>query len=135
MSIYKQLFMQHMDSVGIRYTDVNENSVKISYTGDNLKTIGIFVMFDKEGNPSAELKCWEVANFKNKEAKGLVVCNELNSKYRWVKFFVDKSADIIVEADAILDNATCGEECMSMVRRMVRIIDESYPSIGRALWV
>jgi hypothetical protein len=134
MSIYKQLFMQHMDSVGIRYTDVNENSVKISYTGDNLKTIGIFVMFDKEGNPSAELKCWEVANFKNKEAKGLVVCNELNSKYRWVKFFVDKSADIIVEADAILDNATCGEECMSMVRRMVRIIDESYPSIGRALW-
>lgn len=131
---YKRLFLEHMDANGIKYTDRDDNAVKVTYSGDNMKSIPVYVFFDKDGDPLVEFKCWEVANFKEKEARALIACNELNSKYRWVKFYLDKDADIIVEADAMVDTATCGQECMTMVRRMVNITDEAYPTFARALW-
>ena len=131
---YKKLFMDYMDSQGVKYTDFNENVVKIVYNGKNLRAIPVFAIFDKNGENLVELKCLEVANFKDKEAKALVACNELNSRFRWVKFYLNSEAEIVVDADAILDEATCGQECLSMVRRVVDITDTAYPTFAKALW-
>jgi len=133
MSMYKQLFMQYMDANGIKYTDCDEHAVRVAYTGEYLKAIPIFVFFDRDGDPLTAFKCWEIASFKDKRDRAIVVCNELNSKYRWVKFFVNDENNIVADADAMLDASTCGEECMSIVRRLVSIIDESYLMIMKAL--
>ena len=134
MSQFKELFMKHMDEVGVKYTDFNENVVKVVYNGKNLRAIPVFVIFDKNGNGAIELKCFEVANFKDKEAKALVACNELNSKYRWVKFYLNNDAEIVVDGDAILDAASAGEECLVMVKKVVDITDDAYPVFAKALW-
>ena len=131
---YKQLFLDYMNAEGIRYTDEGENRVRVSYSGDNLKSIPVYVFFDKDGDPIVRFVCWDVANFKNKDERGIKACNELNAKWRWVKFYVDKDSDIIVECDAYVDAETCGETCMRLVRRMVNITDEAYPDIAKALW-
>ena len=133
MPNYKQNFMRYMDSQGIKYTDNNEHSVRVAYTGDNLKTIAFYVYFDKEGKNLVQLRCWEVANFKGKEAKGIIICNDMNAKYRWAKFYLDKDADILVECDAYISE-DCGPECLSLVRRLVNITDEAYPNFAKALW-
>lgn len=135
MANYKQLYMRYMDDNGIKYTDVKENVVKVVYTGDNLKTIPCYVFFDKNGAPMITVKCWEVANFKgDKMANGIVCCNEMNKKYRWVKFFLDDDCDVQVQIDAYIDAETCGSECANLVRRMVNITDEAYPVFMRGLW-
>ena len=134
MANYKNLFMRYMDDEGIKYTDVKENVVKVVYTGDNLKSIPIFVFFDKDGDPLVSFKCWEIANFKDKEAVGIITCNQLNNQYRWVTFYVDDDADVITQIDSYVDENTCGPICMSLVRRMVNIVDEAYPEFMRALW-
>ena len=126
MLMYKRLFMEHMDGEGVKYADHSDNVVKVTYGGDNLRSIPIYVVFDKEGDPLVQLKCWEIANLKSKVGKAMIACNELNNKYRWVKFYIDKDGDINGELDAIVDSATCGEECLSLVRRSVNIIDEAY---------
>jgi hypothetical protein len=135
MANYKNLFMHYMDSNGIKYTDVKENVVKVVYTGDNLKTIPVFVIFDKDGDPLVTFKCWDIANFKDeKMAGGVIGCNQLNKEYRWVKFYLDDDCDVVAQIDAYVDAETCGFECSSLVKRMVNIIDEGYPTFMRALW-
>ena len=67
MANYKNLFMRFMDRNNIKYTDVKENVVKVVYTGDNLKTIPVFVFFDADGEPLVSFKCWEIANFKDEK--------------------------------------------------------------------
>lgn len=134
MANYKRLFMQHMDREGIKYTDQDDFVVKVVYTGDNLKSIPVFVFFDKDGDPLVQLKCWEIANFKNKEAKAMIACNQVNKEWRWIKFYIDDDADIVAGCDAYIDEATCGSECLSLVRRMVNIVDDAYPTFGKALW-
>ena len=84
MANYKQLFLRYLDEKGVKYTDRDEYVVRISYSCDNLKTIPVYIFFDEDGDPMVQFKCWDIANFKNKEAKGIFACNEMNKTYRWV---------------------------------------------------
>ncbi len=130
---YKQAFMSYMDQEGIKYQDKGEFVVSVTYTGDNLKSIPIMVFFDKDGEGLVQLACWEICNFsEEKQAAGLLCCNQLNSKYRWVKFYVDNDRDTRAELDAIIDPQTVGQECLALVRRMVRIVDDAYPTLMAA---
>ncbi len=133
-SVYKNLFISYMEAQGIKYTDISEFAVKVTYTGDNLKSIPICVYFDKDNDPIVQFKCWTIETFKGMEAKGIIACNEMNSHYRWIKFYLDSDSDIISDCDAYIDAATCGEECMKLVRRMVNITDEAYPTFARYKW-
>jgi hypothetical protein len=134
MANYKELFKRYMDIEGIKYEDRDEFLVKVTYSGDNLKSIPVYVFFDKDGDPLVQFKCWDIANFKEKEAKGILACNEINKQYRWVKFYLDDDADIVASIDAYIDASTCGEECLSLVRRVVNITDAAYPTFAKAVW-
>ena len=43
---YAQLFVDYLDIKGIKYTVVDERTVKVVYNGDNLDSIPVFVFFD-----------------------------------------------------------------------------------------
>ncbi len=131
---YKRLFLRHMDEIGIKYQDRDEFCVKVVYSGDNLNTIPIYFFFDKDGENMVALKCWDILNFNGKEANGVLACNELNAKYRWIKFFIDKDNDTVADCDAYLDDVSCGEECVRLLRRMVNIVDDAYPELAKARW-
>ncbi len=134
MANYKQLYMDYMDENGIKYSDVDDFVVRVAYTGDNLKSIPVHVFFDKTGDSVINMVCFEIANFKSNTAAGLIACNEMNSKYRWVKFYIDNDGDLFCSLDAYIDEDTCGEECRNLVGRIVNIVDEAYPVFMRALW-
>ena len=135
MADYKKLFTSHMDQKGIKYSISDQNTVKVTFSGDNMKSIDVFVFFDKNGGRSVAFRSWSFATFKeDKLATAYKVCNDLNNQYRWVKFFIDKDGDVIAQIDAVVNEETCGKECMEMVGRMVNISDEVYPSIMKTLW-
>ena len=135
MANYKRMFMNYMDMEGIKYVDRDEHVVRVTYTGDNLKTIPVYVFFDEDGDPIVQFKCWEIANFKGKEGKGIYACNMMNKEYRWVKFSLDDDSDIVASIDAYISADNCGEVCMSLVRRVVNITDDAYPTFAKAMWV
>lgn len=131
---YAQIFVDYLDQESIKYTVRDERSVKIVYSGNEMDSIPVFVFFDKDGDPYVTLKCWEIANFKNNPERGMQVCNELNAKYRWVKFYIDSDNDVMAELDAVIDQDTCGAECLHLVRRMVSIVDGAFPTVQKARW-
>ena len=133
MADYKSAYLRYMDSKGIKYREIDDRCVRVAYNCENIKSVAVLVLFDKNGKNLVQFVCTEVANFKDKKyAPGLVLCNSLNTKYRWVKFYLDKDSDLLVEADAIVEMNTVGAECAEMVSRMVDIIDSAYPDIMRA---
>ncbi len=133
MANYKQAFMSYMDEKGVRYDDIGEDLVRVTYNGEKQKTIPVVVSFDKDGGNLVSFHCWDIASFKEKPADGLVACNFLNSKYRWVKFYITDKSDAVCSNDALLDE-DCGAECLQLVLRMVDIIDDAYPVFMKALY-
>ncbi|MCD7760225.1 MAG: hypothetical protein LUH16_00385 [Clostridiales bacterium] len=135
MANYKSLFMSYMDSSNVKYSEPREDVVKVVFKGDNLKSIPIFVFFDKDGKPLVSLICGEITNFKgNKVTTGILSCNDMNNKYSWVKFYVNDDGNVHAKIDVDIDNNTCGRVCLSLIVRMAKIIDEAYPVFMKAQW-
>jgi len=131
---YKRAFIEYMDENDIKYNDVDDFCVSVTYGGENMKTITVYAFFDKDGDEMVQFCCMEIAGFKSNEDAGIAACNAVNAKYRWTKFYIDGDGDLMCDIDAYLDENSCGEVCMNLVRRMVNIVDEVYPTFMRALW-
>ena len=134
MVTYKQLCMEYMRREKIRYEDVREFVLKVTYTGANVSTISIYLYFDEDGEANVALKSWNIVNFAGRVDEAVALCNTLNAKYRWVKFYVDEDADVVAELDALVSEQSCGSSCMNLIRRMTSVIDDAYPLLSHALW-
>lgn len=63
------------------------------------------------------------------------VINECNNEYRFVKFVLDtENGEINARMDAVIQLDSCGAECLELVIRMVRIVQDCYPKFMKALW-
>ena len=134
MAQLKELVKEYFDQKGLKYREHEKGFLTVDFSVDNIKDLTIIVDFDDD-NMKAELVSFSIGEFdQEKFAQGLIVCNACNAKFRWTKFYIDDDNHICVRADAILDEATCGEECMEVLLRMVNIIDEAYPDFMKARW-
>lgn len=70
----------------------------------------------------------------DKVADVIFTCNELNSQYKWVTFYVDKDNDVVLHDDAILSPATAADEAFELLLRMIKIGDDVKPQIMRAIY-
>lgn len=132
---FKSEYMKAMDRKGIKYTDVDEFRVRVSYSGDNTNKIDINVIFDKDGEGLVALRCWSFGKVPDgKRIQMLEACNSLNNEYRWVKFYIDDDGDIAASLDAVIDISTVGAECIQLVSRMVSIYDKAYPKLMKEVW-
>lgn len=132
---YKSIYLRYMDKNEIKYVDRDDRTVRVTYGGDNLNSIPIYVTFDKDDKNQAQFSCWNIAKFPdNKLEQAYKICNDLNTEYRWVKFYIDSDKDIRCEMDACFEEYSVGANCASLVRRMVNIIDDVYPTFMKAMW-
>lgn len=132
MANYKSMFLQYMDSKDIRYTELDEFVVGIGVSGENIDAIHVLVIFEEDGNPAVQLRCSNFIGFSGKEIRGIIACNKINNELRWVKFCMDSNGDIVATMDTYFDGASCGEECIKLVKQFVRIIDMTYPTFSHA---
>ena len=133
MANYVSEYLREMDRKGIKYMKLRDNVIRVSYSGDNLRTIPILVVFDGDGEHLVQFACAEIAAFKDNSryASAMMACNQINSRFRWVKFYLDDDRDIRAEADAIVESGCVGTSCIELVQRMVAVIDEAYDQLRK----
>ena len=51
----------------------------------------------------------------------IFACNELNSQYKWVTFYVDRDNDIVLHDDAILSVENAADEAFELLLRILKI--------------
>lgn len=136
MAKYKAEFLKYLDKEGIKYRNFDDDfGVSIGYNCKNIKDIDVTVIFDEDGEGKVALRSWSLGKVQDSKFTAMLkTLNELNHKYRWVKFSVDDDQDIEMSTDAVIDLDTVGEEVTELMHRMVSIGDEAYPAIMKALW-
>ena len=94
---------------------------KIFFSGDQGKYMSIYLVFERV--PA------------DKVADVIFACNDLNCKYKWVTFYVDKDNDVVLHDDAILTPSTAAAEAFELLLRLIKIGDEVKPQIMRAIYI
>lgn len=70
----------------------------------------------------------------SRREKVLPVLNKLNAKYRFVKFLMAEDGDINVEYDYLVADPNPAASAMELIARIVKIVDDVYPELMRAMW-
>ena len=128
------LFVEDLKSKNLKFhsgTNGNGDSVvefpyegkvaKIFFSGDQGKYMSIYLVFERV--PA------------DKVADVIFACNDLNCKYKWVTFYVDKDNDVVLHDDAILTPSTAAAEAFELLLRLIKIGDEVKPQIMRAIYI
>ena len=135
MPDYAAEYIRHLERNNDKHEVVRPGVILHRYRGDNCDSIRIFVIFDKDGDNIVAFDGYGLGHVDgNKLAAALVLCNEMNNTWRWVKFYIDRDGDIRVQDDAVIDLSSVGDECDELVSRMVDIIDKAYPDFMRLKW-
>ncbi len=126
-----ELFKEFLDSKGLHYGAVidddgdgiidlpyDRKSIKCIFSGDRYLSLYLFF----ESVPEEKI------------ADVILLCNELNSKYKFVKFYVDKDGDIIVRDDAVISVDTAADEAFELVLRMLDITKDCKPIIMKCIY-
>lgn len=128
-----RLFDRYEWNYEIAAPDGARKAIMLGVTGENIQGVH-FTIIPDEDNLSAILRVWDICNVPQK-ARALMLekLNELNSVYRWVKFFIDSDDDIAVDMSVEgEDPENAAELIFEQFNRMVSIVDQAYPDIMRA---
>ena len=124
---------------GLRFEHIDsfdQPLIKLAFGGGDFvyNHIEINLVFDNDGS-TAHVVTSPIASVPGeKTAKLLLVLNECNNRFRWVKFYLDEDNDVIVNADVILSEQGAGAECLEIVMRTASIMNDAYPDIMKAIW-
>ena len=136
MDNYKEAFLAYMDEKSIKYQDLDERAVRLSFHSDVVPHgVEVLVIFDRENHHGVHLVASGFCIVpENKFGAVLMACNEANASYRWTKFYINDKMSVCAEDDAILELNSTGAECAELAFRMSDIVDEVYPSLMKAIY-
>lgn len=66
--------------------------------------------------------------------KVILALNDLNIKYRFIKFVLDDDGDVNMEYDYPVKCPDPSASALEMVIRIVKMVDDAYPALMRAMW-
>lgn len=64
----------------------------------------------------------------------IYTCNELNSQYKWVRFYLDNDNDIVLQSDALLTPMSAADVAFEILVRLLDIGKEAKPTIMKAIY-
>ncbi len=133
MSMCADLFKKNLESKNLQFSSTVTNNgddvvsfpykgkeVRMFFSGENGTYLSLYLVY--ENVPEDRI------------ADAIFICNELNCKYKWVTYYVDKDRDIIVHDDAILSADNAADEAFELLVRMIQISDEAKPVVMKAIY-
>lgn len=135
-------FVKAMESnnykVELQITDEGENTkefVRMGFGGNNFSNLVFHLVFDRESSNSAQFFCNEICKFE--ETKNLLMLqtvNALNTKYRWVTFFVSENGAVNANMSIEYTNNEANQLFMNYLQHFVGVVDTAYPILMKALY-
>ena len=109
--------------------------IEAGFSGDNI-TVKIRIVAVGNDGEFSILSDRFVKIPQQKIQAGYKLVNELNNKYKYVKFVVDDDGDVSARWD-LPDNVpleAVGRTGLEILLRMFKIIDDAYPEVMKAVW-
>lgn len=126
-------FRKRLDRFELTYKILrsNEKEVIISVRHKGKPYVCIFE--DKDGR-ILTIKLFIGKVPEERTAKAIICANEINSKYKWVRLFVDEYNDLMAISEMVLTPSTAAAYTSELlVDRLIGILEEKWDLIDEAL--
>ena len=136
-SIAAKVTAAFFESQGLHVEQMGENGEVLiaGFSMENRDGMMIIMHFD-EGDGTAKVLTQNPAKIPVTSVEKMIkVVNDLNKRFRWIKFYIDESDNTITaEDDAIIQLDSCGMEMLQCCIQLAKISDDAYPIIMKAIY-
>ena len=118
------------------FMNENENGseVQLSFGLKNSGQYMIRLCNIKEQDDTA-IRIFRIISVEKEQIPAILpVLNQINAKYRFVKFYCDSDGDVNLSYDFFSKDSHPDKCAMEAIIRIVDIMDEVYPILMQALW-
>ena len=111
------------------------SAVRIGWEGDSHSVTLFFISHDDDTDVAVCITDW-ISVPESKRESILTTLNALNNEYRYFKFCLHDDGDIAVEYDFPVSIAMdqVGDTAMEMIARSLKILEDAYPKLMKAIW-
>lgn len=131
-------YVEILDEVGLKHSEIKtrdngKQTVTFMYQTELMgKPVSVMVTCD---SCSVEQTVFGIANIpEDKITNAILMCNDLNAEYRFLKFYVDEENNVVVEDDAFLDEHSAGAEIFAVTKIMLEKLNDIYGRFMKAIW-
>lgn len=132
----QERFERSLEAEGLKFTHERDGVTSLCFGGGDFSYPHLkkFVIFDEDGG-SARLLASRFAQIpEGRHDAAVRMCNAFNSRFRWVRFYIDEDGELTCDVDAVITDESCPEACTELVYRMASIVDTAYPEIMKTIW-
>jgi len=125
------------DEAGLKYSIIEpggSSAVKAVFGGDNYDSATVHYISSDDDNDVKVVILSFVKVPASKREKVIMVLNDMNNKYRYLKFVMSEDNDVRVEYDFPLKITNPGDVAVEILIRMMKILDDVYPELMKAIW-
>ena len=133
-----QLIKKEFEKAGLKH-QVQQlgplDFLEAGFSGDNA-TVKIRVIA-VDNDSEVKVMSDDFAKFPGAKLEvGYKLTNQLNRKYKFIKFTIDNDGDLSAQWDLpdSVPSELVGKVAMEIVLRMFKIIDDAYPEVMKAVW-
>ncbi len=131
-------FASFLDENDIHYKrqEGNDRILRITNSLEDYSNVSVHIyIIEEDDNDSGFVKLllYGLGHIEELKYELLVKFNEINYTYRWIKIYTDKDNDIMLNDDLLVkeDSNQC---IMGKVCLMLKIANEIYPQLMKAIW-
>ncbi len=132
--------LRRYDDAYDHYTDINDNTVRVTFSGENMNEINVMVSFSQldSGAMLVVLNNFDLFNYEDKFAAGVLACNH-SCDNGMVTYYIDDEKDAVAEMTLMFNafnipSSFCPEQVLSSVIMLAMDVDDNYPVFARAKW-
>lgn len=138
----KRAFCEYLDQQGLYYNDVDTDPtmIRMNYGGGDFvfSSLTAWVDFDPPSNGEGDtvhVVVPSVARFAgDARMRGLELCNKISQDKRWIRAYIDKDDDLMIDADMFVTGGEFVDDVRALVSMMMSVIDDVYQEIQQAQW-
>ena len=129
-------FLELLDEEGIKYQyrgidQDNDEYVVITYTIEDDHDCRMNLYFN-EDLEHCSIRVWNLIDFDEANLVDVYrACDELNSSYKYIRFYVDETDySVTASYDIIFRSTGADEICREAIRKMVNVCDAAIPTLA-----
>ena len=108
--------------------------LQVPFSGQNIRSAKVsFISMDNSNNVAVRVLNMGVVR-EERISIVLLLLNELNNRYRYLKFVMDENRVVSIQYDLPESGKGIGAICFEVVQRFIRVVDEAYPELMEAIW-
>ena len=130
-----KLFCAKLESKNLNYKVMEKDYsvIRVGFSLDNTDC-DTYLIFGDDSEDLHLISRLDLKIPESKFEKMYKICNNLNKRFRWLKFFVNEDQNVIqAEDDAVIQVESAAEEAFELMLRTNSIIDEAFPEVMAGL--